>query len=444
MLTGEPGVGKSAVMDAAVAGLSDVTLLRAAGSESEREVPFGGLSRLLRPVLSDLDAIPPPQAQALGAALALRAGPAPDRFAVGAATLSLLCRHAEQRPVLALVDDLQWWDRPSIQALAFAAHRLTLDPVAVLGAARAVQARSELADLPALELSGLPVEAASVLLAETTGGGWLDAELLARLHRATAGNPLALVELGQDPATLLAAYPETPFPVPTTVSTAFTARARALSTGARQVLEVLAVTDGDLLSAATACRSLGLALTDLAEAESAGLVTVRADQAHFRHPLVRSAVYADADPSWRRAVHRAVADTLLDDDRRAWHLAEASLGPDPAVADLLTAAGRRAARRSAHSVAAAAYERAARLSRSPAEARSRWLAAAEAASSAGNARHVDRLLGLAGLLSGPGEQASDRPPTPTCGCAPSASRAGSPSAVARRAWRAGASSRRPR
>ncbi len=311
--------------------------------------------------------------------------------------------------MLALVDDLQWWDRPSIQALAFAAHRLALDPVAVLGAARSVQPGSALADLPAFELSGLPLEAASVVLAEITGGGWLDADLLARLHRATAGNPLALVELGKDPAVLLAAHPQTPFPVSTTVATAFAARARALPTGTRKVLEVLTVTDGDLPSAALACQSLGLALTDLAEAESAGLVTVRADRAIFRHPLVRSAVYTDADPAWRRKVHRAVADTLPDDDdRRAWHLAEASLGPDPVVADLLVAAGLRAARRSAYSVAAAAHERAARLSRSPAEARSRWLAAAEAASWAGNARHADRLLGLAGLLTGPAVTAADR------------------------------------
>jgi DNA-binding CsgD family transcriptional regulator len=357
VITGEAGVGKTALLDDAARHTAGMGVLRAAGSEPEQGIPFGALHQVLRPALVHLDQIPAPQAEALAAALMVRPGETGDRFAIGAATLSLLCRYAEERPVAVLLDDVHWFDRPSADALAFAARRLMADPIVILATAR-TQGPADTRTLPQLPLSGIDLAAAEELVARHATA---TPERVARLHRATAGNPLALIELAgtASPVGSLAA----PLPVPATLVTAFASRARSLGEAGRTALTVAAVAGGDLRLVARACELLGVGVGALAEAEEAGLVRVDGDHVGFRHPLVRAAVYGDAPPEGRRSIHRAVAEALgpQEQDRRAWHLAEATLGPDERVADLVAVAATRAHKRSAHDVAAAGFERAARL-----------------------------------------------------------------------------------
>jgi predicted ATPase len=192
-LLGEPGIGKTALLDYAAERATGMRVLRARGIESEAQIPFGSLLELLRPALAMLDAIPEPQAVALEGALALRRGAAQERFAVGAATLSVLAAHAEQAPVAVLVDDAQWLDVSSAQALLFAFRRLVADPIAVFIAVREGEASLlDGADLPALRIRGLTSDEAAKLMPG------LAPETAALLHRATAGNPLALLELAAD------------------------------------------------------------------------------------------------------------------------------------------------------------------------------------------------------------------------------------------------------
>ncbi|MFD4638029.1 ATP-binding protein [Lentzea sp. NPDC058436] len=385
-ITGEPGVGKTALLRFAAESAVGMNVLQAAGSESEKEIPFGALHQVLRPALDRLDEIPAPQAQALSVALALRPGPAIDRFAVGAATLSLLCRFAEERPVAVLLDDLHLVDRSSADALAFSARRLVADPIVLLATTRSPDP-----PLPTLALTGIDLAAAGELVSSRSDVA-VSPELIARLHRATAGNPLALIELAG--SRLEHVSPEAPLPVSAALARAFASQARSLSVEGQAALAVASVAGNDLRVVASACRVLGVAVDALAEAESAGLVRIADGRAEFRHPLIRAAVYGDADPQRRRAIHRAVAEAVgpHDADRRAWHLAEAAVGPDAQVADLLVEAGRRAHERSAHDVAAAAFERAARLSPDVSRHASLCVAAAESAWLAGETRRSVSLL----------------------------------------------------
>src|SRR5215472_8998726 len=217
-LAGEPGIGKTALLDYAAEHVAGMQLLRARGIESEAQIPFGSLLELLRPALDMLGNIPQPQAAALESALALRPGTAHDRFAVGAATLSLLAAYAEPAPVAVLVDDAQWLDGPSAQALLFAFRRLVADPIAGLTS-----------DEAAMLVQGLTPEAAR------------------RLHQATAGNPLALLELGPDAHDLVLAPDGAPVLVPARISRAFLRRAGLLDPAGRQALLLAAASDtGDL------------------------------------------------------------------------------------------------------------------------------------------------------------------------------------------------------
>jgi DNA-binding CsgD family transcriptional regulator len=398
VITGEPGVGKTALLDFAAERATGMGLLRGAGSEPEREIPFGALHQVLRPALDRVDEIPAPQASALSAALALRPGATGDRFAVGAATLSLLCRFAEDRPVAILLDDLQWFDRPSADALAFAARRLVADPIVLLATSR----NSEPAELPRLPLSGIDLAAAGDLVSRHSPAS-VSPELVARLHRATAGNPLALIELAGAVDRLEHTSPAAPLPVSATLVDAFAARARSLGEAGREALTVVAVVGNDLRVVARACEILGVGIHALAEAEDAGLIRIGGGRVEFRHPLVRSACYGDAAPEHRRSVHRAVADALgpHEPDRHAWHLAEATLGPDARVADLLVRAAMRAHERSAHDVAAAAFERAARLSPDVERHALYCVAAAESAWLAGSGPRAAALLAEADDLTAP-------------------------------------------
>jgi DNA-binding CsgD family transcriptional regulator len=360
VVTGEPGVGKTALLEDAARHIAGMGVLRGAGSESEQGIPFGVLHQVLRPALGHLAAIPAPQSDALAAALMLRPGDPGDRFAIGAATLSLLCRYAEERPVAVLLDDVHLFDQPSADALAFAARRLVADPIVVLAASRTAEPDG-IRQLPRLPLAGIGLAAATELVSRHADAS---PESVTRLHRATAGNPLALIELagaGEVPM-----FSAAPLPVPATLVTAFASRADSLGEAGRLALTVAAVAGGDLRVVAAACERMGVDVGALAEAEEAGLVRLEGDGGgfRFRHPLVRAAVYGGARPEHRRAVHRAVAEAVGpgDPDRYTWHLAEATLGPDERVAGLVAEAAGRAHRCGAHDVAAAAFERAAQLS----------------------------------------------------------------------------------
>lgn len=350
VLSGEAGIGKSALLDAAERLAAGMRVLRARGVEAEGEVPFGGLLELLRPALRALDRVPRPQAAALESALALRPGGGHDRFAVGAATLSLLAASADDVPLLVLVDDAQWLDGASGEALLFAFRRLVADPIAVIVAVRADEPSFvDGTDLPIRTVDGISREAATELLPRQP------VELVDRLHAATAGNPLALLEL--DDAALATLPAVGPVPVSTHVGSAFLRRSSGLSPAARGDLLLVAASDtGDLALLARA----GVTVAALEEAERAGLIALVAGSARFTHPLARSAVYAAAAADERRAAHRALAEALpdRDADRRAWHLAVAATGVDARAAAALAQAAQRARSRSAFSVASAAFERA--------------------------------------------------------------------------------------
>ncbi len=386
---GEPGIGKTALLDHAAARADGMQVLRARGIESESRIPFASLLELLRPALGMLDAIPRPQEVALEGALALRHGPAQERFAVGAATLSLLAAYAERAPVAVLVDDAHWLDGSSAQALLFAFRRLVADPIAVLIAVREGEpSLLDGADLPALALAGLsPGDAATLIHAPR--------EAMQRLHRATAGNPLALLELGPDAAQLALAPDGAPVLVSARIARAFVQRLGTLDEHARRVLVLAATSDSGDLSLLSRAAALGaLDLSALTVAESAGLVTLHTGAVEFRHPLARSAIYADAPAEQRREAHRALAAVLPDRDidRRAWHLAAAAIGVDESASSALEQAGTRGRARSAYATAAASFERAALLA-SDLERRARLLTqAAETAWLGGLAERAVALL----------------------------------------------------
>lgn len=405
VLVGDAGIGKTTVLDNAVAAADGMCVLRASGRETERDLAFAGLHQLLLPVLDTLPRIPPPQQEALGVALALRGGRGRDRFAVGAATLSLVTSAAEQKPVLLVVDDAHLWDRASAEAVAFLGRRLLADRVGLLVAARP-DTSSPLLDvgLPTVRLDGLPLESVPDLLA-LHAKQTVPQALARRLHRATGGNPLALVELADDLDGLRRLTPGGPVPVPAALLEAFTRRAAGLGDPARTLLLVAAVADGDLAVVDQVAASLQLPVGDLASAEAAGLARLTPGRVDFRHPLARASVYAAADPELRRRVHRAVAAALpaSDLERRTWNLCEAALGVDDAVAADLVRVGERARDRGAHADAATAFERAALLSGAEQTRAEKFLAAGEAAWLAGQADRAETLLSeSARLAGGPG------------------------------------------
>jgi DNA-binding CsgD family transcriptional regulator len=386
VLAGEPGIGKTALLQHAVDRAEGMAVLQACGIEPEAEVPFAGLLALLRPALGRLDEIPAPQAGALRTALALEPGVERDRFAIGAATLSLLAAHAERRPVLVAIDDAHWLDEPSLAALTFAARRLLADAAAVLIATRPGARESS---LPTLTLGGLDRETSAAVL-EHRAGRPLPSGATDRIYELTLGNPLALVELAGAAADVVA---EPPLPVETSIERSFARRIELLPEPARRAL-ALAATEGagDLGVLQRAAAQVGVELAALDAAERAGLVTVSPGALAFAHPLARSAAYRSASAADRRAAHRALAAAPGDPDRRAWHLAAAAIGPDAEAADALEAAGRRARARSAYAAAGMSFERAARLTDAAPDRARRLFAAAEAAWLAGQAERVTLLL----------------------------------------------------
>lgn len=360
-LVGEAGIGKSSLLEWAAQHAGGLNVLRARGVQSEAQIPFASLFELLRPAFASLDMLPPPQRGALESALALRPAEAHDRLAVGAATLSLIAAHADGGPVALLIDDAQWLDGSSADALRFALRRLVADPVAVILTVRHPEpSLLDGADLPTIRLHGLDPDATADLLEREAPR--TTPEAAARLHRETGGNPLALLELAGEPA------PDTPLDTPvatvTSVAAAYLQRARALPGRTFDLLVLAAAYDGSELAVLVrAAESLGLQVSDLPPAEERELINVQAGEFAFRHPLARSAIYGGASAAQRRSAHRTLADVLPDRevDRRAWHLALAAVGPDGIASRALEQAAARARERSAYDVGSRAYERAARL-----------------------------------------------------------------------------------
>ncbi len=389
-LVGEPGIGKTALLDYAGERAGGMRVLRARGVESEAEIPFASLLELVRPALGLIERIPGPQTVALEGALALRPARAQERFAIGAATLSLLAAYAEAGPVAVLIDDAHWLDDASAGALLFAVRRLVADPIAVLISVRAGEASLlDGADLPSLSVRGLSPDDAALLLGDVAP------EAAGRLHEATAGNPLGLLELAGDADALALAPEGAPLLVSRRISDAFLRRVGKLGNRERSALLLAATSDsGDLRLLARAAALLGVDLDPLAAAEAVGLISVRAGAVEFRHPLARSAIYAEAPGEARRGAHRALAAALPDRDvdRRAWHLAAAAVGVDAAAAAALEQAGTRARERSAYASATAAFERAARLSPDPARRARLLRIAAEASWDSGRADAAVALL----------------------------------------------------
>jgi DNA-binding CsgD family transcriptional regulator len=386
VVRGEAGVGKTALLTYAIESASDFTVLRAMGVESEMELPFAALHQLCAPMLGRLDRLPGPQRDALQTAFGLITGPVPDRFFVGLAVLSLLSEVAEERPVLCVVDDTQWLDRASAQALALVARRLLAESVVMLFAAR--EPGRELRGLPELVVDGLRDADARALLASVVAGR-LDALIADQLLAEARGNPLALLEL---PRGLSAAQLAGGFGLPGTLSLevrmeeTFVRRIDMLSDDARRLLLVAAAEPvGDPVLLWRAAKRLGIGPAAAGAAEADGLLRI-AERVTFRHPLVRSAVYRSAEMPERRAVHLALAEATdrgADPDRRAWHLAAAAAGPDEQVALELERSAGRAQARGGVAAAAAFLQRAVVLTQDPARRADRALAAAQASLKAG-------------------------------------------------------------
>jgi DNA-binding CsgD family transcriptional regulator len=398
VVRGEPGVGKTALLDYVVERASGFQVVRAAGVESEMELPFAGLHRLCAPILDRLDRLPGPQREALGTAFGLRAGDAPDRLFVGLAVLGLLAEAAAQCPLICVVDDAQWLDRASAQALAFVARRLLAESVALVFAVR--EEEQELTGLPELVVEGLGHDDARALLRSVIAGR-LDERVGDRIVAETRGNPLALLEL---PRGLTAAELAGGFGLPDSrplsgrIEDSFQRRLDQLPARTRLLLLVAAVEPvGDPLLVWRAAELLGIGVDAAAPADAAGLCEFGA-RVRLRHPLVRSAVYRAASPEERRDAHRALAeatDPELDPDRRAWHRAQAAPGPDEDVAQELERSAGRAQSRGGLAAAAAFLERAAALTLDPARRAQRALEAAQAKHQAGAHEAALALLAIA-------------------------------------------------
>ena len=386
VLKGEAGVGKTALLEHAVGSASDMRGIRAAGVQSEMELAFAALHQLCMPLLEWLERLPGPQRDALATTFGLSEGAVPDRFFVGLATLGLLSEAAEERPLVCVVDDAQWLDRASAQVLAFVGRRLGAEPVVMLFGVR--EPSEEFAGLPKLVVEGLSDRAARDLLASVIAGR-LDERVADQIVTETRGNPLALLEL---PRGLSSAQLAGGFGLPGALSLegrieeSFQQRLEALPEDTQRLLLVAAAEPGgDPTLVWRAAERLSITGTALEPAELTGLIEIDGS-VRFRHPLVRSAVYRAASAQQRRRVHRALADMTdaeTDPDRRAWHLAEATAGPEESVAAELERAAGRAQARGGLAAAAAFLERAAALTPEPASRAQRALAAAQTKYEAG-------------------------------------------------------------
>jgi DNA-binding CsgD family transcriptional regulator len=368
VLRGEAGIGKSALLVHAAGLATGMRVLRGTGIETESELPFAGLHRLLLPVRHLVDLLPDAQCSAIKSAFGLGPVAGTDRWLLSLAVLNLLAEAAVDAPVLCVIDDAQWLDSASTDALTFVARRVQAEGIAMLFAARDDPLRPfDAPGLSTLRLAGLDEAAADALLTERAHVP-VSAAVRDRVLRGTLGNPLAMAELAESlTAEQLSGSAPLPdrLPVGPEVEHLFGDRIRHQPADTQTLLLVAAANHSDDLDLVVrAAHSLGVAAGALDFAEAAGLVTVTAGTLTFRHPLVRSAIYRGATSQARRAAEQALADALdseKDGDRRAWHRANAATGPDEAIATALAQVGDRAGDRGGHVAASAAYERAAQL-----------------------------------------------------------------------------------
>jgi DNA-binding CsgD family transcriptional regulator len=395
VVRGEPGVGKTALLEWAVREGWQFRIVRTVGVEGEMELPYAALQQLCSPMLDLSERLPDPQREALTVAFGLSAGEAPSPFLVGLAVLGLLSEAAEEQPLLCVVDDAQWLDRASASALAFVARRLLAEAIALIFAAR--EPGDVLAGFPELHVLPLGHRDARTLLESALPAG-LDEHVLDRIVAETRGNPLALLELprGLSPTQLAGGFglPVT-VPLSASIEESFTRRLAGLPGDARRLLLVAAADPvGDTALVWRAAQQLGIAASAAETVEAEGLLELGA-RAVFRHPLVRSAVYGAAGLKERRTVHRALAqatDPELDPDRRAWHQGQATATPDEEVAGDLERSAARAQARGGFAAVAAFLERAAALTPDPAHRAQRLLMAAGAKRDAGDPEAALALL----------------------------------------------------
>jgi DNA-binding CsgD family transcriptional regulator len=397
---GEPGVGKTALLEYAGEAGREFRVVQIVGVEGEMELPYAALQQLCSTILDRSERLPDPQRDALGVAFGLSAGQAPNPFLVGLAALGLLSEASEERPLLCVVDDAQWLDRASARALAFVARRLLAEKIAFVFAAR--EPGEALAGLPELRVEPLGHRDARTLL-ESVLPAPVDEHVLDRIVLETHGNPLALLELprGMTPIQLAGGFGLPAVPLSTSIEESFTRRLAKLPGDARRLLLIAAADPtGDPAVVWRAARQLGIP-ESIAETVAAEDLLELGVRVVFRHPLVRSAVYRAAGLKERRAVHRALAeatDPEIDPDRRAWHRAQAASTPDENVAAELERSAGRAQARGGLAAVAAFLERAAALTPQPTHRAQRLLAAACANRDAGA---PETALGLlAGIEAG--------------------------------------------
>ena len=380
VMRGDPGVGKTVLLDYLAERARGCRVARAVGVQSEMELAFAGLHQLCAPVLDRLHRLPVPQHDALRTAFGISAGPPSDRFLVGLAVLSLLSEVAGEQPLICLIDDEQWLDQASAQALGFVARRLAVDPVGLVFAARVPGA--ELAGLPELRVEGLREDYARALLNSALAGP-LDTRVRDLIIAETQGNPLAMLELPRalTPTELAGGFglPGAE-PLSGRIEDSFRRQLDTLLPQARRLLQLAAADpSGDPVLLRRAAGRLGLPVQAAAPAVEAGLVEFGV-QVRFRHPLVRSAAYRSASAQDRQELHGALAevtDPAVDPDRRAWHRAQAATGPDEDVAAELERSAGRAQARGGLAAAAAFLERAVLLTVDPAHHAERALAVAQ-------------------------------------------------------------------
>jgi DNA-binding CsgD family transcriptional regulator/tetratricopeptide (TPR) repeat protein len=398
VVLGEPGVGKTALLGYAVGEADGFKIIRAGGVESEMELPYAALQLLCAGELNRLERLPTPQRDALSVAFGVSRGEAPDRFLVGLAVLSLMSDIAEEKPLLCIVDDAQWLDRASAQVLAFVGRRMLAEGVGMIFAMRG--ADDDFRGLPEVHVTGLEDSDARSLLSAVVKVP-IDHSVRDRIITEARGNPLALLELSRAPTALqLAGGFGLPgvWPRAAQLEDSFRRRLTALPAETQLLLLVAAAEPlGDPILLWRAAEHLGLKADAAAAAADEELLAVGA-RVSFRHPLIRSAAYRTSPPEARRAAHAALAevtDPNLDPDRRAWHRAQATVGPDEAAAAELEASAERAEARGGLAAAAAFLDRAAVLTPDPARRTQRSLSAAAAKVQSGSFETALRLLAAA-------------------------------------------------
>ncbi|MEV4261137.1 AAA family ATPase [Kribbella sp. NPDC049584] len=397
VVCGEPGVGKTALLDHFVRQLSDCRVASVSGLEAEQELAFAGLHQICRPFLDGLEVLPEPQRNALSTAFGLRTGPPPDPFLIGLGTLSLLAEAATRQPLVCIVDDAQWFDTASLQALTFVARRMVAERIAMVFAARDCDGAKDFAGIPQLALGGLDDDDARELL-RTVLPGPADERVLDQIVAESRGIPLALLEAPRtlDPAQLAGGFglPASEL-VPRSVEETYIRALDELPADSRRLLVIAAAEPlGDALLTWRAAESLGIGLPAAGPAEASGLVRM-GTRIRFRHPLVRSAVYRSAAPEEVRQAHAALAavtDPGADPERRAWHRSQSVIGPDEDVAGELEESAARAQRRGGLIAAAAFLSRAVELTGGSSRRTRRAIAAARAFHQAGRSEDALRLL----------------------------------------------------